>query len=292
MMVLHQTANYLISIAHEDECDVVYKTLNLFAPSRFVYFFADSPHLLKTARNCLYNSGSGSHSRYMWNNGKYLLFGHIADIFYRDQAVALHVLPKLTLDHITLTSYSKMKVRLATQVLSWSVAIALEESGNSDVLGTAQFCRMMNDFFDCTNVRSLTEHVKKRNEFIKPYTSADDDRFGWLVDVFLQYLESWKASTHEREGDFSDDARGKMFLSMQTYDGLKISVFSHVEAIKFLLENGFKYVLSERFMQDVLEDYFGHQRSKGRRADNPSAYEFGYNDLTIAAQRDIAPVVR
>ena len=150
----------------------------------------------------------------------------------------------------------------------------------------------MNDFFDCTNVRSLTEHVKKRNEFIKPYTSADDDRFGWLVDVFIQYLESWKASAHEREGDFSDDARGKMFLSMQTYEGLKISVFSHVEEIKFLLENGFKYVLSERFMQDVLEDYFGHQRSKGRRADNPSAYEFDYNYLTIAAQRDIAPVVR
>ena len=228
----------------------------------------------------------------MWNNGKYLLFSHIADIFFQDQAVELHVLPKLTLDHIVLTSYSKMKVRLATQVLSRSVAIALEENGNSDVLGTAQFCRMMNDFFDCTNVRSLTEHVKKRNEFIKPYTSADDDRLRWLVDVFLQYLESWKASTREREGEFTDDARGKMFLSMQTYEGLKISVRSHVEAIKFLLENGFKYVLSERFMQDVLEDYFGHQRSKGRRADNPSAYEFGYNDLTIAAQRDIAPVVR
>jgi hypothetical protein len=65
------------------------------------------------------------------------------------------------------------------------------------------------------------------------------------------------------KGDFSDDARGKMFLSMQTYEGLKISVFSHVEAIKFLPENGFKYVLSERFMQDALEDYFGHQHSKG-----------------------------
>ncbi|CAB4032834.1 Hypothetical predicted protein, partial [Paramuricea clavata] len=177
--------NFHSTLAGEDECDVVYKTLNLFAPSRFVYFFADSPHLLKTARNCLYNSGSGSHSRYMWNNGKYLPFSHIADLFSQDQAVELHVLPKLTLDHITLTSYSKMK-----------------------------------------------------------------------------YLESWKASTHEREGDFSDDARGKMFLSMQTYEGLKISVFSHVEAIKFLLKNGF------------------------------NAYEFGYNDLTIAAQRDIAPVVR
>ena len=46
------------------KCDVVYKTLNVFATYRFIYFFADSPHLMKTARNCLYNSGYGSHSRY------------------------------------------------------------------------------------------------------------------------------------------------------------------------------------------------------------------------------------
>ena len=45
-------------------------------------------------------------------------------------------------------------------------------------------------------------------------------------------------------------------------------------------------------MQDVLEDYFGHQQAKGGRSDNPTAQQFGYNDLTIASQRDIAPVLR
>ena len=44
-------------------------------------------------------------------------------------------------------------------------------------------------------------------------------------------------------------------------------------------------------MQDVIEDYFGHQREKGRRSDNPTAQQFGY-DLTIASQQDIAPVAR
>ena len=50
----------------------------------------------------------------------------------------------------------------------------------------------------------------------------------------------------------------------------------------------FQYVLSERFMQDVLEDYFGHRRTKGGRSDIPQ--QFGYNNLTIAAHRDIAPI--
>ncbi len=91
-------------------CDVVYKVPNLFAVRWFIYFFADSCHLIKTARNCLYNSGSGSRSRLMWNNGSYLMFRYIADLFYSDQEFALHTLPKLSLDHIVLTSYSKVKV--------------------------------------------------------------------------------------------------------------------------------------------------------------------------------------
>ena len=192
--------------------DVVHKVQNIFATSRFIYFFADACHLIKTARNCLYNSGSGSHSRYMWNNGHHLLFRHIADPFYSDQEFSLHTLPKLSLDHIVLTSYSKMKVKLATQVLSRSVAVALEESGKEDVSGTVQFCRMMNDFFDCANVRSLTEHTRKRNHLIKPYETPDDERFSWLKDVFLKYLEDWRVSTMQREGNYSADDRGKMLI--------------------------------------------------------------------------------
>ena len=44
-------------------------------------------------------------------------------------------------------------------------------------------------------------------------------------------------------------------------------------------------------MQDVLEDYFGHQRTLGGRSNNPSAQQFKYNDRTLALQRDIAPSV-
>ena len=273
-------------------CGVVYKTPNIFALARTIYFFADSPHLIKTARNCLYNSGSGLRSRYMWNNGQYLLFRHIADLFYTDQEYALHRLPKLTLDHIVLTGYSKMKVKLAVQVLSRTVSTCLVENGDPEVVGTATFCRMINDFFDCSNARSTTEHQRKRNELIKPYSTADDERLVWMKDTFLKYLEDWKASTMTREGNYTPAEKEKMFLSRQTFEGFKISVHSHIEAIKFLLSEGFDYVLSERFMQDVIEDYFGHQRTQQGRSDNPSAQQFGYNDLTIAVQRDIAPSVK
>ena len=116
-MELHPTASFFdlhFQLVRNHKCDVIYKVPNLFAlpVPRFIYFFADSCHLIKTARNCLYNSGSGSNSRLMWNNSSYLMIRHIADLFYSDQELALHTLPKLSLDHIVLTSYSKMKVCL------------------------------------------------------------------------------------------------------------------------------------------------------------------------------------
>ena len=54
--------------------DVVYRTVNLYSPDRFICFFSDAPHLVKTARNCLYNSGFGLSTRYMWNDGDFIIW--------------------------------------------------------------------------------------------------------------------------------------------------------------------------------------------------------------------------
>ena len=39
------------------EPGIVYRTINLFARNRFIWFLSDAPHLLKTGRNSLYASG-------------------------------------------------------------------------------------------------------------------------------------------------------------------------------------------------------------------------------------------
>ena len=56
-----------------------------------------------------------------------------------------------------------------------------------------------------------------------------------------------------------------------------------------MLNEGFEFVLTERFCQDDVEEYFGYQRAQGRRSDNPTTAEFGYKDLRIAVLRDVAP---
>ena len=64
------------------DIDVTYRTVILFSSEkRFIYFISDVEHLMKTARNCLYNSGSGRYTRYLWENGMFIPWNHISDIF-------------------------------------------------------------------------------------------------------------------------------------------------------------------------------------------------------------------
>ena len=114
--------------------------------------------------------------------------------------------------------------------------------------------------------------------------SPEDERLIWMKDTFLKFLEDWMQSIKVREGTFTAAEQEKMFLSNQTYEGFKISVNLHVEAIKFLLSEGFSYILTERLMQDVIEDYFGHQRTQRGRSDNPTAEQFGYNELLLLSR--------
>ena len=217
----------------------------------------------------------------MWNRGLDILWFHVSRFYYEDLEMGLHFLPKITQEHIQLNSFSIMNVRLAVQILSSSVAHVLKEYGPPEAAGTSTFCELMDQFFDCMNVRNCTEHKTKLKPFLKPYTSIEDERFNWLTDVFLKYLSNWKKSIDNREGSFQNSARAGVFISHQTYEGLQITCLSMIEKTKYLLESGVAYVLTERFCQDVSENYFGRQRTICGRKDNPTLRDFGYNDNTI-----------
>ena len=73
-------------------------------------------------------------------------------------------------------------------------------------------------------------------------------------------------------------------MGQQTYEGLKISINSIIETTQFLLWHQVKYVLTERFCQDPLENLFGMQRSLGLRKDNPSMADFRYNNANQTIQ--------
>ena len=117
----------------------------------------------------------------------------------------------------------------------------------------------------------------------------------WLEKDFLGYLDKWEASVRAREG-FTRAEKTSITLSKETLEGLRLTdvhimydcrhsilqisisfiyaVRSFVEATRYLLTlpgvTG-QYLLSERFSQDPLKNYFSRQRSNGGRCNNPTA---------------------
>ena len=143
----------------------------------------------------LANSLSGRCTRSMWNDGKFMTWNHISKLFLDDLDCGLHLVPKITNDHIKLTPFSVMNVRLAAQVLSESVFQALNTFGPPDAIATAVYCRMFDKFFDCLNVRNTTEAITKAKPFLKPYETIDDERFAWLIhNIQVSEFLVWQCS--------------------------------------------------------------------------------------------------
>jgi hypothetical protein len=250
---------------------------------------------MKTTRNC-WEKSSKNGTRHLEINGKFILWSHLFDLYeWSREDSGLYIGNKLTLEHVKLTSYSRMNVRLAAQVLSKSVADLFMlfrqskpcESVYKDTFETERFCRMFNYLFDCLNTQNLYEAEHKRNDALMAYTAQNDSRLQWLENDFLPYLEEWRQYATSKP-DISTEDKNKLMLSVQTLEGLKITVFSFIEVVPYLLSlEGANFLLSERFNQDFVE-FFGKQRAHCGRNDNPSVTQFLYNTQAVRTIRSMS----
>ena len=78
-----------------------------------------------------------------------------------DLDCGLQLCPKITTEHIKLTPFSVMNVRLAAQVLSTSVSVALKSFGPPEATATAKYCEMFAKSFDCFIVRNTKEYISR-----------------------------------------------------------------------------------------------------------------------------------
>ena len=59
-----------------------------------LHFCCSTLNLMKSAQHCLYNSGKGGYTRYMWSNDMFILWNRISVICYEDRECCLQILPK------------------------------------------------------------------------------------------------------------------------------------------------------------------------------------------------------
>ena len=122
----------------------------------------------------LYHSGNANGTRYMWKERNFILWDHLCKILDDELENGLKLNPKLTINHIQLSSFSCMNVKLAAQTLSVTNADILNIYYGPETTQTALCCKHMNNFFNCLNVKSTKEGNYNRNQFLKPYMTEND----------------------------------------------------------------------------------------------------------------------
>ena len=165
----------------------------------------------------------------------------------------------------------KMKVNVATQLFSHSVAAAITFLRNIKLKGfenskpTSDFILLMNDLFDVLNSKSKFGKHRKQ-----PINSNNFNDIQTILCDTVAFLKSLK--------DTNDlpliQGPQKTFLI-----GFCVSSHSILTISKNLLEreeSPFEYILTYRFSQDAIEMFFSKIRSRFGWNNNPTALQFKY----------------
>lgn len=185
-------------------------------------------------------------------------------LFQLDASKAIRLTPRLTHCHVEPPPiYGKMKVKLAAQTLSHSVATGLKTYASAgmmtkDAIGTANYCDQMDKIFDVLNSSSKFGSTL----FKKALTCETQDHLPALIE--------WIKSIRVVNKGGKDVTN-----TFHCLDGIVGALKTTSEVLDHLRSTAaFEYLLTRRLCSDPLENFFSIIRQKGGYNSNPSLLSF------------------
>lgn len=154
-----------------------------------------------------------------------------------------------------------MKVKLASQVFSHSVAVAMHtyiDFGqiSPKATATANFIENMNQLFDILN----SSNLENCHAFMG--TANQIDFLNTMDTLFLNLK-------------ITDENKKNITNRLKFIYGWRITISSTLKIWELLRTRGYRFLLTRNLNQDCLENYFGQIRNASGNARNPTAIQFG-----------------
>jgi Transposase protein len=234
--------------------------------TRDVFIILDPSHMIKLVRNMF-----GAKNKTIYNSrGEEIKFSYILHLYELQNGIGLHFANKLSKTHLEFQN-NKMKVSYAAQLLSASVADALEflmkrgYQAFKDAAATIEFIRIFDQLFDRCNGKFAFGVGTK-----SPLGKKNFDEWSPFFDKATEYINGLQISINSKPKQTLLDTTSKT-----GFFGFIICMKSLSSIYKSLIEpdqnNGsLKYLLPYKLSQDHLEMFFGAIRQKGGWNSNPS----------------------
>lgn len=255
-----------LSMAKKLGCNFDSQNLNTVVQvnNNKIALFPDPVHMLKLVRNSFEH-----YKEFKDTEGNIIKWNHIEMLHQLQEDEKFHAANKLRAAHL-LFKKNIMKVKLATQLFSRSVAVALQFCKNTlkikqfeEVDGTAKMLLALNDLFDILDSK-VHGYVLKRALNLEN------------AEIVISRLEECKKMLLTLTTQFKTKQR--KLIDTPRFTGF-IGLCACIESAKFLFNDLIKtqicrYISFHRISQDHIELFFCNMRSHGGSNNNPTAKQF------------------
>lgn len=197
-------------------------------------------------------------------DGKVASWKDIETLYQIDNKNSIRCCPKLTNNHMHPNGFTKMKVKLATQVLSHTVSAAMMMAVSGGLLpasasGTAELLANFDQIFDCLTSSSL--HTPK--EEFRPVTNTSQHE--QMMSKMKSFVKSIKL--------IDPKSKKNVTSSLKCLKALEITLTSTMLLWKSI-QGSVKFLCTRQLNQDPLENFFGCIRQQGGNSDSPTSQQF------------------
>ncbi|XP_063622936.1 uncharacterized protein LOC134795013 [Cydia splendana] len=226
-----------------------------------VFIVYDVPHLFKSLRNNFLEGGL------LKMDNKTAKWTHLVELQEKNQST-LHF-TKITKAHVSPKYRTKMKVKLAAQILSNTTAAILKllaesaenKEKNKEILETAHIVEDLDRLFDCTNGPSSHKDIKKG---IRQNVTKNS----YHHECWIKYKKKLK-TLH-----FLKSNSQLRLRNVRCVNGYITTISSLQDIWKYVESKNFKYLNLRQCNQDSLENLFGIIRQHSPTNNNPTCHHF------------------
>ena len=255
---------------------------------RRIFVISDPVHLIKKAVENLHSSGdTPKHTKRLSRGGERLNWDIFKQAWHADQVQppGAWLAPKVTRDHIERTSFTRLKTKFSTQLLSRSMQRCVKAYTHAQpVTQMLRYMELFDNYIDIMNSgRWRREWSGNREYLTTPITDMKDRRISELISM-VQWFDGWFEENEELPANTPADKKER-FISRELYFDIRLAIRGFVAFCGHQLKaRPGSPIIPRLYNQDCVEGYFGMMRASGGEETHMTALSIEHSQAAAWVQ--------
>lgn len=258
-----------------------------FSRDKMVILMSDPVHLVKKLVRNLHSSGfEKGKSKLLLKDGEHIHWKQLVHAFEQDQKLPNPIAQKITRAHLDRSSFTGLKTRYSTQLMSASNQRSVQKHSKLDEKPNKQLLQYMflaDRYIDIMNSgkQRASWFGEAKAHLNHPIRESSDQRLRQLAQT-VWWFDQWHAE-NERLPAASPAERKKRFISEELYYDIRLAIRGFIMVADILCETQTP-VIPRLYNQDCVENHFSLLRASAGARTHIKAHEMPSSQSAVLVQ--------